>query len=79
MAAALHFRGRCRGGAPPATRAAHLVNIFILFDINVLRLLLAAAESTDYDPGKVADGQHSEAIGVAARQRRVRGVRNIQK
>jgi len=26
----------------------------------------------------VADGQHSEAIGAAARQRRVRGVRNIQ-
>ena len=27
----------------------------------------------------MADGQHSEAIGAAARQRRVRGVRNIQK
>ena len=26
----------------------------------------------------MADGQHSEAIGAAARQRRVRGVRNIQ-
>ena len=25
-AAALHFRGRCRGGAPSATRAAQLVN-----------------------------------------------------
>ena len=39
----------------------------------------ATAESTDYDPGNVADGQHSEAIGAAARHRRVRGVRNIQK
>ena len=28
-AAALHFRGRCRGGAPQATRAAHLVNTFL--------------------------------------------------
>ena len=27
-AAALHFRGRCRGGASPATRAALLVNTF---------------------------------------------------
>ena len=27
-AAALHFRGRCRGGAPLATRAANLVDTF---------------------------------------------------
>ena len=40
---------------------------------------LATAESADKDPGKVADGQHIEAIGAAARQRRVRGIRNIQK
>ena len=46
-AAAVHFRGRCRGGQ--RSRKG------------------------------VADGQHSEAIGAAARQRRVRGVRNIQK
>ena len=29
-AAALHFRGRCHGGAPPATRAALLVNTFFI-------------------------------------------------
>ena len=46
-AAALHFRGRCRGGAPSATRAAQFVNTFFFFDINVLRLRLATAESTD--------------------------------
>ena len=28
----------------------------------------ATAESTDKKPGKVVDGQHSEAIGAAARQ-----------
>ena len=47
------FNQRCisAGGAaaerPQATRAALLVNTFILFDITVLRLKLATAESTD--------------------------------
>ena len=30
-AAALHFCGRCRGGAPQATRAAPLVNTFFIY------------------------------------------------
>jgi len=38
----------------------------------------ATAESTDYYPEKVADGQQSKAIGAAARPQRI-GVRKIQR
>ena len=57
--------------APFNARSTFSKQIF-LFDINVSRLRLATTESTDYDPENVADGQHSEVIGAAARQRRVR-------
>ena len=53
-----------RRSAPGDERCTFSKDLFILFDINVLRLRLATAERTDSDPGKVTDGQHSEAMGV---------------
>jgi len=43
-----------------------------------LRLGLAFAVSTDQHPEKVADGQQSEAIGAATRQRRVSRVWKLE-